>query len=91
GLGADELFSLGEAAALQAFSGLLFAPAFEADQQFQGLTLREWVRGYAVLQALGERAIERETTAYGRSLAPFPPGQLDATLVAAGLKTSTAA
>ncbi|WP_439473048.1 hypothetical protein [Brevundimonas sp.] len=91
GLAPDALFSLGEAAALQALWGLLFAPAFEADQRFQGLTLREWVRGYAVLQALGERAVETETTACGRSLAPFRPGQLDAMLVAAGLTASTAA
>ena len=91
GLGPGELFSLGEAAALQALSGLLFAPAFAPDQRFQGLTLREWVRGYAVLQALGERAVEGETTAYDRSLAPFRPGQLETALIAAGLTASTAA
>ena len=83
----EEYVSAAERAAFNSLTTLLALDPDAADEAFQGLTLAEWVRGYAVLGLLAEEAYGIEPTSGSRSLRILAVGELEGRLRAARLGT----
>ncbi|MER8707623.1 NERD domain-containing protein [Mesorhizobium sp. M1088] len=84
-LAPEGFVSLQERAAFKALLGLLSPDPFRDGQRFQGLTIAEWLRGYATLNSLATDARERNSTPRSRSLLMFAEGELETRLCGAGL------
>ncbi len=64
---------------------------FGDERRFAGLRLVEWLRGYAVLGLLAERAADGEGSTLNRHLIHFRKGELEAHLERGGLGSAAAA
>ena len=63
---------------------------FDDDRRFAGLRLVEWLRGYALLGLLADRAAAAGETTLDRHLLHFRKGELEAHLTGAGLGVEAA-
>lgn len=90
-LAPERFVSLKEQGAYMALSGLVSSEPFLEQQRFRGLTLAEWLRGYATLNILANAAYERDPAAACQSLLIMEPKEVETRLCTVGMSEAASA